>query len=274
MAQPPRVFLITDDRMLAEVLAALIDRDQNVRLCSLESDARDLTDSIRLMLADIVLLDANIQSADAIAIARTIKIFSPCIKIIVIGLEYSEEKILRFIEAGISGYVLKEHGVSDLLRTIDAVYNGNALCSPRILASVFARIAELCRERNRQSAAQASNLSQREKDILRLMAVGLGNKEIAQRLAISLSTVKNHVHNLFDKLQVRYRKEAIKVGYELGILSQPLAAEKSFDQNTVPTDAGRPVRVKIAFKAVIPLFAVWVFHLLELASSYAMGRFG
>ena len=150
--------------------------------------------------------------------------------------------MLEFIEAGANGYVLKDSSFAEMLRTIKAVHQGQTPCSPRITASVFARISELSQARHRRERLPQVRLTPREKEILRLIAARLSNKEIAQQLDIALHTVKNHVHHILEKLQVHYRREAIRCAYENGILKRawrfqsPVEQDQFFSGTSSPGD--------------------------------------
>src|SRR5205814_10003957 len=126
-------------------------------------------------------------------ITREIKRSTPAVQVIVLGMEYCEEDVLRFIEAGASGYILKNASYTELLYTIKAAYRGLTLCSPRIAALVFARIAALTREQSQRPRLHQVHLTRREREILQLMALGHRNGEIAHQLDVALDTVKRHV---------------------------------------------------------------------------------
>lgn len=134
-------------------------------------------------------------------------------KIVALGLDEDEEEILRYIEAGAATYVLKEVSVDDLVQIVQRLAAGEALCSPKIASSLFSRLADLARARRREENLEALDLTARELEILRLVARGLSNKEIAQELCLSFHTVKNHVHNILDKLKVEHRNQAVEYAY-------------------------------------------------------------
>jgi DNA-binding NarL/FixJ family response regulator len=131
------------------------------------------------------------------------------IKTIVIGVPDKEEDILACIEQeGAAGYLLMNASLHDLLMSINAVMRGETLCSPRIASLAFDRVSRLSRQVDRVHTINDSKLTRREAEIVRLIDDGLSNKEIAARLHIEVSTVKNHVHNILDKLQLHDRQSA------------------------------------------------------------------
>lgn len=161
---------------------------------------------------DIVLYD--IGRSDDAALAE-IRQFSETWegKLVALGLDEVEEKILRFVEAGAAAYVLKEVSVEELVRTLKRLGDGETVCSPKLALSMFSRLAHLARARRREENLEAFDLTMREMEILRLVARGLSNKEIARDLCLSFHTVKNHVHNILDKLKVEHRSQAVDYAY-------------------------------------------------------------
>jgi len=169
------------------------------------TDARDVG-------PEVVLYDAGRSSVAALAEIRD---FSESFegKLVVLGVDEVEEEILRFIEAGAAAYVLKEVSVEELVRTLERLADGEAVCSPKLALSMFSRLAHLARTRRREESFESLDLTVRELEILRLVARGLSNKEIARDLCLSFHTVKNHVHNILDKLKVEHRSQAVDYAY-------------------------------------------------------------
>lgn len=169
---------------------------------------------------DVVLLDAS-RRDEALATAWTVGEELPGAKLLVFGVEREDLRVLDFVEAGAHGYLLKGASTSDLAAALHDVHAGRTRCSPRIVEAVLARIrrlSELDAPAPESARGPREPLTGRELQILHLLADGLSNKEIGSRLQISLSTVKNHLHNLLTKLGVRRRREAIRLAYELGLL--------------------------------------------------------
>ena len=145
------------------------------------------------------------QSAEGMCAA------SLAMKVIVVGVPNREEDILACIESeGAAGYLSVDSTLSDLMDNIKAVMNGETLCSPRVASLAFDRVSALTRRIENGHASDRTCLTRRETEIVSLIDAGLSNKEIATRLHIEVSTVKNHVHNILDKLQLRDRYSAVK----------------------------------------------------------------
>jgi DNA-binding NarL/FixJ family response regulator len=131
-------------------------------------------------------------------------------KVVVLGLAESEAEILRYVEAGAAGYVLKDDSVEELLSNIRAIHRGEAVVSPEIAAALMSRVTELAQLFTDVDVGAGANpeLTDREQEILGLISQGMTNREIAEALIIEVGTVKNHVHNILNKLNVSSRHEA------------------------------------------------------------------
>ncbi len=218
------VFLIHKYRLLTEAIVGSLKATGKV-VCVGSSGARtEALEKLGSLHADVVLIDASLGRREVCETIREIKECFPRINILFLASDDGQE-MLEFIEAGASGYVTREASLAEMLETIEAVEQGQTPCSPQVAASVLARIEELAGQSNGRPALVAehpSQLTPRESEVLQLVAAGMRNKEIAQRLAIKLPTVKNHVHKILDKFQVRRRREAIRLAYECGLLEDPL----------------------------------------------------
>jgi DNA-binding NarL/FixJ family response regulator len=153
---------------------------------------------------EVVLLDMS--QPEAIPVARAIANAAPDAKVVALGLPESEQEVIACAEAGVAGFLAAESSLEDTLATIASAVVGEMLCTPRMAAVLVRRVATLAAARDpRRGDAQ---LTARELEIVDLIDRGLSNKEIAQQLHIEVATVKNHVHNVLEKLGVRRRSEA------------------------------------------------------------------
>lgn len=225
MSQPIGIFIISDHHVFRETVAACLRQQNEIGLADYGADVDEALQKVASLQVDVVLINAGTGMQNAIKATWKIKQELPEIKIIILGLAQNEKAILDFIEAGANGYVLKDAPFSELLGVITAVNNEEMPCSPAVAASVFLRLNELSRENRRRQIPRQTKLTQREKEILRLVAADLGNKEIAQQLNLSLSTVKNHVHNILKKLQVHHRLGAGRYAYAGGAFERQLARD-------------------------------------------------
>jgi DNA-binding NarL/FixJ family response regulator len=212
MSSPIRILLIDSCRFFRDALwVALSGQDRTV----LMGAATDPDEAIALMeesAVNVVLVSADRYQGKATSVVQKIKERSRPPEVIVLGVDDCEERILSLIEAGADGYTLKNSSLAEVLATIEAVHEGRAVCSPRVMAAVFTRLRRLSQCDHQGPTGHAAKLSRREQEILALIAQGLVNKEIAWKLGITLCTVKNHVHNILDKLGVNHRREAVRLG--------------------------------------------------------------
>ena len=219
MKQPIRVGIVHDHQLFSDVVTALLHQEEEIVLSGEAARDLDGMDATGYALSfDVVLIDATMDRMNAVHVTREIKRTAPAVQVIVLGVEYCEANVLQFIEAGTSGYILKNASYTELLHTIQAVHRGLTLCSPRIAALVFARIAALTREQSQRPRLHHIHLTRREREVLQLMALGHRNGEIAHQLDVALDTVKRHVANIGKKFQVHGRRAVIQRAYEHGML--------------------------------------------------------
>jgi two-component system nitrate/nitrite response regulator NarL len=220
MPSPVCVFLIGDCRLFTDLVGSVLGRHDTMRLIGSTIEPETAAERLQSLGVDVVLIDAGIESTDVLRLIREIKakVLGP--SIVVLGMQDSEEAILRFIEAGVSGYLLKEASLQELLGAIEAVRQGRTVCSARIAAAVFNRVCRLSQTSHKRSKDADEELSGRQQEILEMLALGLVNKEIAHRLGIAVCTVKNHVHNILDKLRVPHRRAAVRYAREAGMCGQ------------------------------------------------------
>ena len=153
--------------------------------------------------ADVVLLDTSVSGGAATV--RELLEFAPATRILALGLSDCEDDVIELAEAGVAGYVTREQSLDELVAAIESVAHGEMLCSPHLAATLLRRVAALA---GGPGAERRDRLTRRELEIVGLIDDGLSNRAIAQRLSIEIPTVKNHVHNILEKLQVPTRAAA------------------------------------------------------------------
>ena len=214
------VMILSRDRIFAEALGVVLSSEGDLRVVA----ARPAPEvSVAADPVDVVLIDAERDREAALAMTWWARESFTSAKVIVFGLDREDESAVDFIEAGAEGYVLKSVSPAPLVEAIRAVRSDRAFCSPYVAASVLERIVRLSQEMRPAAEPVHAPLTHREIEILKLMARGLRNKEIAHALHITVQTVKNHVHNLLAKLDVHRRREAVRLAYELRLLREPQA---------------------------------------------------
>jgi DNA-binding NarL/FixJ family response regulator len=195
-----RVLLVAKVRLHRDGLATLIEADGRLKVAD---SSRVSVPNWSSTDADVVVVDT--AGAGAAEAAREIAGAS-ALPVIVIGVPEDDEEVVAFAEAGVIGFVEHDATLDELIECVACVARGQASCAPRIATTLLRRMSTLAADRGPRT--DASNLTRRERQIVQLIAEGLSNKEIAQRLFIEVATVKHHVHNILEKLQVSRRGEA------------------------------------------------------------------
>lgn len=197
----PRLLILSDVRLLCDgLLLALADRSDVQVLGAQSFDAS--VESITAERPDVALLD--IGSAQGLGLSQALHRALPDLKIVAIAVADIEEELAICAKAGVAGFVSRDGSIDDVMIAIDCAIRGELACSPRTAAMLVGRLARL---EERHDIVSRDGLTRREHEIAALIGEGLSNKEIARRLRIQNPTVKNHIHSILGKLQVRRRGE-------------------------------------------------------------------
>lgn len=216
--KPISIFLLHRFQVLVDLLREALDTSNEIALAGIASNPQQAIDSLRAVPVDVVLLETAVDFG-GVDFIHDLKRVCPEIKILPFGLSSSLE-IVDLLESGACGYVPSEASVDDLLETVRLVQAGQAPCSSSIASTVFERLQELNDGEPPMTAdlAPERKLTRKELQVLRLVAQGLSNRAIGERVQISLSTVKMHVHHILGKLEVRNRRQAVRVALEYNML--------------------------------------------------------
>jgi len=220
MNKPIRIFIADDNRLLREGLASMLAEQDDIVIVGSAESGRSALEQIEQSKPDVALVDIGMPDKDGLDITLELHKDLPAVKVIILGMPDLTDEIMACIEAGAAGYVLKEASFDYLVESIHSVQRGEPFCSPRMAASLFSRVAELAGERVPESSIK---LTTREVEIINKIAEGLSNKEIAEQLFIEVQTVKNHIHNILDKLQLHNRLEAVQYARERKLLKKYLS---------------------------------------------------
>lgn len=199
-----RLLIVSDIRLYREGLAQLLALEPQLALVGTAADLASGLTSIENLNPDVVLLDRAMPGS--IPFLRSAHELAPPPAIVALGVPEVDTEVIACAEAGVAGYVSREAGVPELVATIQGVGRGELLCSPRIAATLLRRVTDLSIVQ--PAAAGRARLTARETEVLSLLERGCGNKDIARQLGIEVATVKNHVHNILEKLRVHRRGEA------------------------------------------------------------------
>jgi DNA-binding NarL/FixJ family response regulator len=219
MKESIQIFIADDNRLLREGLVSMLVEQKDMVVIGKAPSGREALEQIKRLCPEVALIDIGMPDKDGIELTQALRQDAPEVKVIILGMIDLSDEIMQCIEAGAAGYVLKEASFDHLVDTIRSVHRGESFCSPQMTASLFTRIAELASEKM-PSLQNSVKLTGRELEIISLIAEGLSNKEIAQRLFIETQTVKNHVHNILDKLQLQNRLEAVQYARERNLLKK------------------------------------------------------
>ena len=199
-----RVLPVAEVRLYREGLASNLGGRENLHVVGMAANREEASMLVASLQPDVVVLD--MATRDSLEIVRAISGSAPKVRILAFAIEELDREILACAEAGVAGYVPCEASTDDLVAAIESVMRGELLCPPRTAALLLRRLASLAK--GGQTQMPGLSLTGREREIVVLINEGLSNKEIAQRLNIEVATVKNHVHNLLEKLHVSTRAQA------------------------------------------------------------------
>ncbi len=210
MVNVVRLLLVNENRLICNVIAAAIEDEADIQVAGSATSVPEALAIMEQQAIDVVLVSTRLPDRGALTLTQAISEIAPETKVLVLGLTEKKERVLRYVEAGAVGYVLKDDSVDDLINSVRAAQAGKALVSPRIAAALMERVSELAQifAEIETSVTESANLTPREMEVLELLGKNLSNQEIAEQLVIELGTVKNHVHNILEKLNVSSREEA------------------------------------------------------------------
>lgn len=216
MRTPIEIVLIHRDRLNREALAFALGQQADIRVARTASHVSELPSDETSLDPDLFVLNFD---PEGLAQARSISVRWPVAPILMTGVTEIEADIIACCESGACGYLVEDSSLGSLIEHVRAVASGETPCSPRVAALLFSRLRERTRELRSLQLGAPIRLTRRELEIIALIDQRLSNKEIAVRLGIEVQTVKNHVHNLLQKLEVRERSAAVQYARERGLLT-------------------------------------------------------
>jgi DNA-binding NarL/FixJ family response regulator len=212
-----RVVVVDDQPLIRDSLRSLLETVAGIEVVGSAGDGREALTVVDRTRPDVVLMDVQMPVLDGIAATERLRSTAPRTQVVVLTTYDLDEYVFRAVQAGAAGFLLKDGDVEELVRGIRAAARGEALVAPTSLRRLLAEFA-------RRPGPEAGvvrlldQLTEREREVLRLMAAGLNNAEIAERMVVELSTVKSHVSRVLAKLAARDRTQAVVLAYQGGLL--------------------------------------------------------
>jgi NarL family two-component system response regulator LiaR len=210
--------LIADDHpLLCEALCQTLSKEPDMEVVGKAGDGEEAVSMASNLKPDVIIMDIIMPKFDGIEASKKIKSLEPNIAILILTAYDDDNYVLGLLEAGAAGYLLKSARGQDLIEAVRAIRAGESVLHPEIIEKLLKRA--MLKSSGMLKPRTNELLSEREKEMLKLLATGMGNKEIANRLSLSLRTVKAHMSNIFTKMNVASRSEALVEALRTGMLS-------------------------------------------------------
>lgn len=218
MSEPIRVLVVDDHPLFRQGVIQSLNKAGNIAVVGEAQDGREALRKAIDLLPDVILLDISMPAGSGLEAVRALSDAVPVSRIIMLTVSEDEDTLLTALKSGARGYLLKGVSGEELQRVVQAVYNGEVYVAPTMASSL---LLEMARPRSAASQAQQGSgldeLTEREREILELVARGHTNREIGQKLFLSEKTVKHYMTNILQKLQVRSRVEAALLAQRQGL---------------------------------------------------------
>jgi NarL family two-component system response regulator LiaR len=214
MTEPIRVLVVDDHAVVRQGLRAFLDVQEDVEVVGEATNGVEAVEQTRQLLPDVVLMDLVMPEMDGIEATRKIRALSPRTQVIVLTSFAEDEKVFPSIKAGALGYLLKDVSPAELVKAIQAAHRGEAQLHPEIARKLMDEFSTRAKE------PIPGDLTERELEVLRLIARGRSNRQIAEELVISEKTVKTHVSNILSKLHLTDRTQAAIYALREGLVPE------------------------------------------------------
>ena len=214
MTEVISVALIEDNRLMREGITALLNQTGQCRVVA--SAPMGDTTLLRSTSPQVVLLDLGLSNGDSLRVAESVRKEFPDAKVVVMDLLPVHEDLVEFVNVGVSGFIMKDATLEELVSTIRSVAEGRHILPPEMTSTLFSQIAREAIVRGREDAMEAVRMTPRERQVVDLIGEGLSNKRIARELDIAPETVKSHVRNIMEKLALHTRLQIAAYAHRHG----------------------------------------------------------
>ncbi len=216
MSNPIRVMLVDDQTLVRHGVRSLLGLSDRIEVVGEASDGKQAVEQVPVIAPDVVLMDMRMPVMSGLEAVQALSAAGQLPPTIILTTFDDDQLVLAGIKAGAKGYLLKDVSLEQLVEAIETVHSGGSLMQPAMTQRLMSGLEQL--NNNFVSLDQPDPLTERETEILRLMAGGFSNKEIANSLGVAEGTIKNHVSNILSKLGVRDRTRAVLKALELGLV--------------------------------------------------------
>jgi DNA-binding NarL/FixJ family response regulator len=217
--EPVRVLVVDDHELFRRGIIMLLGEDPDIEVVGEAADGIGATDLAVSTAPDVVLLDVRMPRRTGVEACRAIKEAVPTTKIIMLTVSDEEADLYESVKNGAAGYLLKDSSIEEVAQAIRVVNEGQSLISPSMAVKLIDEFKQMSKPD--RETGPALRLTDRELEVLRMVAKGLNNREVAKELFISENTVKNHVRNILEKLQLHSRMEAVMYAMREKLLDLP-----------------------------------------------------
>jgi two-component system NarL family response regulator len=207
--EPIRILIVDDHALFRRGLVMVLEQEKDIELVGEAGDGAEAVQIAQDTMPDVVLMDVRMPRRGGIEATSQIKAIAPHTKILMLTISDEEADLYDAIKAGASGYLLKEISIDEVANAIRQVHAGQSMISPSMASKLLTEFATMVKKSDEKPAAAQPRLTEREMEVLRLVAKGRNNRDIAKELFISENTVKNHIRNILEKLHLHSRMQAV-----------------------------------------------------------------
>ncbi len=226
-----RLLLIEDNRILRNGIMAMLKGHRDIKVVAASGSGKNRILKTHELRPNVILLNLGLRSQNSLHVVETIKKEFPHARVIIMDLAPAQGDILHFVNAGASGFILRDTSPDDFISTIRSVAEGREILPPKIDGSLFTKIVDRAIDEGKPNLTKAVRMTKRENEVIKLISDGLTNKEIARELRIAAYTVKSHVHIIMEKLALHTRLEVANYSYADGALAKEIVKGISIINN-------------------------------------------